>query len=406
VNAAGSDSGPTWSIPLSDVSVDQELREAAAEAVASGWWSMGPRVAEFERAFAEATGTPHAFALSSGTAALHLGLAACGCGPGDEVVLPSLNFVAAANTIRHTGATPVFCDISGPSNLNLDPNDLEAALTPRTKAIVALHYGGFPCDMQRVDALAGERGIALVEDAAHAVGATVDGRPCGSVGQVGCFSFFANKNLPLGEGGMLITSDAGVAESVRKLRSHGMTTLTWDRHLGHAHSYDVVAAGYNYRLDEIRAAMGLVQLRRLVDGNDLRGRLHRHYCGLLDGRAGITVPFAKPVSASGTRSSYHLAVVLLPEGIEREAVRGALAREGIQTSVHYPPIHNFTAYRDVGRPRPLPVTEHLEKRLLTLPLYPTLGEERVKRVAEALLAAVTALAGGAAPLHIARALEG
>ncbi|HKI92152.1 MAG TPA: DegT/DnrJ/EryC1/StrS family aminotransferase, partial [Gaiellaceae bacterium] len=309
MNAAGSIRDTIWAIPLSDFTVDEELRRAAGDAVASGWWSMGPNVAAFEEAFAEFTGARNAVALASGTAALHLGLAACGCGPGDEVVLPSLNFVAAANMIRQTGATPVFCDIAGRRDLNLDPDDLETALTPRTKAIVVLHYGGFPCDIGRVKALADDRGIALVEDAAHAPGASVDGSSCGSIGRIGCFSFFANKNLPLGEGGMLVTADDDVADLVRSLRSHGMTTLTWDRHRGHAHSYDVVAPGLNYRLDEIRAAIGLVQLERLEERNKARRRLYRRYAQLLDGSDGIAVPFA--TESPGTCSACHLAVAVL-----------------------------------------------------------------------------------------------
>jgi dTDP-4-amino-4,6-dideoxygalactose transaminase len=366
--------------------VDEELRAAAAEAVASGWWSLGPRVAAFEQAFADLAGSRHAFAVASGTAALHLALVACGVGPGDEVVLPALNFVAAANTIVHAGANPVFCDIVGAEDLNLDPADLQAALTKRTKAIVALHYGGFPCAVEQVRAVAEDRGIHLIEDAAHAPGATVGGVSCGSFGRVGCFSFFANKNLPLGEGGMVVTDDDEVAATIRSLRSHGMTTLTWDRHRGHAHSYDVVAAGYNYRLDEIHAALGLVQLPRLRHNNIARGRLHRRYVRLLDGVDEITIPFAS--ETPGTQPSHHLTVAVLPEGVDRAAVRAALDRERIQTSVHYPPIHRFSRYAEVGTARPLPATERVAERLLTLPLFPELGDERVERVARTLRAAV------------------
>ena len=244
-----------WRVPLSDIAVDDELVAAAGRALASGWWSTGPRVAEFEAAFARSVGVEHAVAVSSGTAALHLAAAACGCGPGDEVVMPSLNFVAAANVIGHLGATPVLCDV-GELDPSLDPDDLDAVAGPRTRAIVALHYGGVPCDMAAVRGIAARRGLVVIEDAAHAPGAEYRGRACGTLGDVGCFSFFSNKNLPIGEGGMVVTADGALAERVRRLRSHGMTALSWDHERGHAAGYDVAVTGFNYRLDEPRAAIG------------------------------------------------------------------------------------------------------------------------------------------------------
>jgi len=372
-------------VPLADILVDSELRAAVDEVVSSGWWSMGPKVLEFEQAFAEFCDVRHALAVANGTAALHLALLAAGCGPGDEVILPSLNFVAAANAIAHTGATPVFCDISGPDDLNLDPADLEAAIGPRTKAILVLHYGGFPCDMQAVRELSEQRGLIVIEDAAHAPGATWQGRPCGGLGLVGCFSFFSNKNLPLGEGGMIVTEDDALAERLRLLRSHGMTTLTWERHRGHASSYDVVAQGFNYRLDELRAAMGLVQLRRLPDENARRSTISARYRERLDGVNGITMPFGK--LEEGTTSAHHLAVVLLPEG-RRDDVRAFLSERRIQTSVHYPPIHLFSHYRDLGSRRPLPRTEAVAARVVTLPLYAHMRDDQIELVSEGLIDAL------------------
>lgn len=374
-----------WAVPLADVEVDEELLAAVHDAVASGWWSMGPRVEEFEQAFAQAVSARHALAVANGTAALHLALLAVGCGPGDEVILPSLNFVAAANTIVHVGATPVFCDVTGPDDLNLDPDDLERAITERTRAIVALHYGGAPCDMDAVREIAARHGLTVIEDAAHAPGATYRGERCGTMGAVGCFSFFSNKNLPLGEGGMITTDDDELAERLRLLRSHGMTTLTWDRHRGHAHAYDVVLPGFNYRLDEIRAAIGLVQLARLDEGNRARGRLDARYRARLAGSR-VEVPAPPPDHAA---SAHHLFVVLLPEGVDRTLVRQFLSERRIQTSVHYPPIHQFSAYARSAN-RPLPVTEALAERLLTLPLYPGLGEAQVELVATALEDALAA----------------
>jgi dTDP-4-amino-4,6-dideoxygalactose transaminase len=375
-----------WKVPLSDLVVDDELVDAVHEAVTSGWWSMGPRVAEFERAFADFTGAKHALAVANGTAALHMALLAVGCGPGDEVILPSLNFVAAANTILHTGATPVFCDVRGEADLNLDPADLEAAVTPATKVLLPLHYGGYACDMDAVLELAERQGLRVVEDAAHAPGATFGGRSCGTLGEVGCFSFFSNKNMPIGEGGMVVTDDDALAERLRLLRSHGMTTLTWDRHRGHAHSYDVVEHGFNYRLDEMRAAVGLVQLRRLPGENDARRRISASYRAALDGRKGLSMPFGDDMAREA--SSHHLAVALLPSESDRAQVRTTLTEAGIQTSVHYPPIHRFTRYAELGARRPLPRTDEVAERLVTLPLYGHMRDEDVERVASALLDAI------------------
>lgn len=369
-----------WRVPLSDVLVDDELLAAGHDTLASGWWSMGPRVEALETDFAALCETRHALAVSSGTAALHVALLAVGCGPGDEVVLPSLNFVAAANCVVHTQATPVFCDVVGEADLNLDPVDLEAALSERTRAVIVLHYGGHACDLAPVLALCRARGIAVIEDAAHAVGASCGGRPCGSLGDVGCFSFFANKNLPVGEGGMAVTDDAELAERMRLLRSHGMTTLTWDRHRGHAAGYDVLVPGYNYRLDEQRAALAAVQLARLRERNAARAVHARRYREALAGEQGLLVPFEHDDGAS-----HHLFVVVLPEHVSRDALRDALAARRIQTSVHYPPIHLFSAYAGWAGGRPLPRTELLASRILTLPLYPHMTAEQVDEVAGALL---------------------
>jgi len=327
----------------------------------------------------------HAFAVANGTAALHLALLAAGCAPGDEVVLPSLNFVAAANAIAHTGAAPVFCDVLGPDDLNLDPADLEAAVGPRTKAVVVLHYGGFPCDMGAVHEIAERHGLKVIEDAAHAPGGTWQGKKCGGLGLAGCFSFFSNKNLPIGEGGMITTDDEDLADSIRLLRSHGMTTLTWERHRGHASSYDVVAQGFNYRLDELRAAMGLVQLSRLPAENEARSKIAARYREALDGVEGITMPFREV--DDGTTPAHHLAVVLLPEGT-RDAVRATLVDQRIQTSVHYPPIHLFSQYKEIGSKRPLPRTEAVAERILTLPLYAHMSDEQVELVTRNVLEAL------------------
>jgi dTDP-4-amino-4,6-dideoxygalactose transaminase len=373
-----------WLVPLSDVEIDEEIEAAVQAVVRSGWWSMGPKVAEFEHEFARFCGSKHAFAVSNGTAALHLALLATGCGPGDEVVVPSLTFVAAANSIAHTGATPVFCDIEGADDLTLSPADLERVIGPATRAVIVMHYGGHPCQMEAILDIARRRGLAVIEDAAHAPGASWRGRMCGTIGDVGCFSFFSNKNLPTGEGGMVVTDDDAIAARIRLLRSHGMTTLTWDRHRGHAHSYDVVLPGFNYRLDEIRASIGLVELRRLEQKNADRARLVAFYRAALDGANGLSMPFP---AKEGVISSHHLAVLVLPERCSREDFRASLASRGIQTSVHYPPVHTFSAYQRLGSRRPLPVTRAFASRLVTLPLYPHMSDTDALAVTNAVFAA-------------------
>jgi dTDP-4-amino-4,6-dideoxygalactose transaminase len=225
----------------------------------------------------------------------------------------------------------------------------------------------------------------VIEDAAHALGARWKGRTCGTFGDVGCFSFFANKNLPVGEGGMMVTDDDALADRLRLLRSHGMTTLTWERHRGHASSYDVVAQGFNYRLDELRAAMGLHQLSRLPDENTRRGEISARYRERLDGVSGVSMPFGE--LEEGTTSAHHLAVALLPEG-RRDDVRAVLSERRIQTSVHYPPIHLFSYYEALGSRRPLPRTEAVAARVVTLPLYAHMGDEQVELVIEGVLEAL------------------
>lgn len=374
-----------WDVPLSDIRVDDELLIAGRDAIASGWWSMGPRVSEFEERFREMVGTRHAFAVANGTAALHLALLAVDSGPGDEVILPALNFVAAANSIVRTGATPVFCDIVGEHDLNLDPSDLEAAIGPRTKAIIVLHYAGFACDLAAVLEIAEARGIAVIEDAAHAPGAVWGSRRLGSIGAAGCFSFFSNKNLPVGEGGMVVTSDELVAQRIKSLRSHGMTTLTWQRHTGHASSYDVVDAGFNYRMDELRAALATVQLGRLSTNNDARRAHAARYRAGLHGLHGIVLPFDDETAQA--TSAHHLVVAVLPAGVDRDDVRARMQEARVQTSVHYPPIHRFTQYAGVSE-RPLPATDGVSDRLVTLPLYPHMTDTQVDEVVSALARAV------------------
>ena len=371
-----------WRIPLSDIDFGPEEEQAVLEVVKSRWLSMGAVTQQFEQEFAAFTRARHAIAVTNATAALHMACVAAGLGPGDEVILPSLTFVATANAVRYTGALPVFADIESEACLNISPQSIEACLTSRTRAILVVHYGGYACDMPAVLAIAHKYGLAVIEDAAHAIGSQLDGRMLGAWGQSGCFSFFSNKNMTTGEGGMLVTDDDELAGKLRILRSHGMTSLTWDRHKGHAWSYDVVDLGYNYRIDEIRSALGRVQLKKLARNNQLRRERTALYHELLQELCpSVAIPFQEHPGVSAC----HLLPVLLPEGAGREAFMEQMKSRGIQTSIHYPPVHHFTAYQDLTAhaPSDLKCTESLAAREVTLPLYPALSEADVTLVVEA-----------------------
>jgi dTDP-4-amino-4,6-dideoxygalactose transaminase len=380
-----------WRVPLADVALDDDDIAAVADTYRSGWLSMGPRTASFERAFAEFVGADHAVAVASGTAALHLVCLAAGLGPGDEVIVPSLTFVASVNAIAYTGARPVFADIEALGEPWLSAAAAEAAITPSTKAILTVAYGGHPGQIAALTRLAERRGLILLEDAAHAVGGRSLGRHLGTFGLAGAFSFFANKNLAIGEGGAVVTNDATVATRVRLMRSHGMTSLTWDRHEGHASSYDVVSLGFNYRLDEPRARLAERLLTRLDDDNRRRRSLDERYRSALTGLPGIE-PTEPPPSGPGERPAHHLFTVVLRDGVDRDAFRAALAERGIQTSVHYPPAHRFTLY--AGAAPSLPRTEAYAARAVTLPLFPHMTLEQQDLVLDAIgsaLGAATAL---------------
>ncbi|MCX6896751.1 MAG: DegT/DnrJ/EryC1/StrS family aminotransferase [Verrucomicrobia bacterium] len=260
-------------IPLSDLDYGPEEEAAVLRVLKSRWLSMGPETKAFEEEFAALTGTRHAQAVANGTAALHLAFLALGLQPGDEIIQPAVNFVATANMSRALGITPVFADIVSLAEPALDPAEIERLITPRTRAVVVMHYGGYPCRMAEISALCRKHKLALIEDACHAVGAVyaaAHGRQAGNLGDIACFSFFSNKNIAVGEGGMITTNRDDLAEKIRLLRSHGMSTLTWDRHRGHAATYDVLAHGYNYRIDDIRSALGRAQLAKLLRNNQRR----------------------------------------------------------------------------------------------------------------------------------------
>ena len=372
-------------IPVFDVRLTEDDVEAVAQCLRSGWLTMGPRIEAFEAAFAESLGVPHAVAVSSCTAALHLAYLAAGVGPGDEVVVPAMTFVATAAAVRHCGATPVPADILGPDDLGVDPDDVARRLSPRTKAVCAVHYGGYAAAVAPLRRLCEERGLALIEDAAHAPSAWARGvsGKLGTLGLAGAFSFFSNKILSCGEGGLLATRDAAVAAYARRARSHAMTTNTWERHRGRAAGYDVVGVGFNYRLDEPRAALLHARLGGLEANIERRREVVRRYRELLRGCDGVTVPYRDDEVADS--SCYLMAVLVDAE--RRDDVRARMGERGVQTTVCYPALHEFTAYLAAGRHR-LPRAESVARRQITLPLYPHLTEAQQDRVVEALLDAL------------------
>jgi dTDP-4-amino-4,6-dideoxygalactose transaminase len=371
-----------WRYPLSDIDLGKEEEREVLKVLRTRWLSTGPVTEKFEKSFSEYLGKGYAIAVSNGTAALHLALASLQLKEGDEVILPSLTFIATANAVLYVGAKPVFADIVGTDDLNISPQEIEEKITKRTKVILAMHYGGYPCNMGSIMGIAKRHGLYVVEDAAHAPGAEYQRKKCGLIGDMGCFSFFSNKNLASGEGGMVVTGNGEWAERVRRMRSHGMEALSWDKYHGRISSYDIERLGYNYRITEIQSALGLVQLKKLDRNNGKRRRLTEIYRSELQGVKGISIPFLK----SKGHPSYHLFPILVDAdpGASPYIERGRLIEDlryfRIQASVHYPPIHLFFFYRrKFGfKEGMLPKTEEVSRREITLPLHPRMDTRDVK----------------------------
>ncbi len=370
-----------WKVPFFDLVLGDEEKQAVLSVMESNWMTSGPMIADFESAFSTATGADvQSVAVSSATAALHLSLLALGIGSDDEVIVPSLTFVACANVIRYVGATPVFADVTSELDWNISPTDVAAKITSRTRAIMVVHYAGYPCNMDKLLTISQKYGLALIEDCSHAPLGTWKGQPLGTFGDTGCFSFFSNKNMTTGEGGMIISRNQQLIERFRILRTHGITTSTYQRFKGHAYGYDVAELGYNYRLDEMRAAIGIVQLRKLLFFNAQRKeRVERYRCLIAERLPQVSVPFAK----YHTDSSYHIFPVLLPgdQDVRDNAIRD-MADRGVQCSIHYRPIHMFSAYQGVIAT--VPVTDRIAGSILTLPLFPSLTDAQMDMVVDVL----------------------
>jgi dTDP-4-amino-4,6-dideoxygalactose transaminase len=369
-----------WRVPLTDIVVPEEDVRAVLDCLESGWLTMGPRTQAFERGLADYVGTPNAVALSSGTAALHLALLAAGIGAGDEVIAPAFTFVASASAARFVGAVPVLCDVKSAYEFNIDPLDVERRITPRTRAVVAVHFCGYTADVTALRRLCDEHSLILIEDCAQAIGARIDdtGRQVGTIGELGAFSFFSKKQLCVGEGGMVTTASDELADRVRLFRSHAMTSSTWDRHRGHDPAYDVVDIGFNYRLDEPRAAFGLSRLSRLAESIEARRASVRYYRERLADVPGIELCFDE---AAVEHSSHFAFAVLLADRQTRDRFRDYLKEDGIQTT-WYPALHSFTEYRRFAPPDGLPRALEVADRHCALPLSATMTIDEVDTVVE------------------------
>lgn len=362
-----------YKIPLFNVNFDEREARAAYETIQSGWVSTGPKNEQLEQLFVDTWKVGYAVSMTNCTSALHVCCMVCGLGPGDEVLVPSLTFAASVNCIRYVGATPVFCDIVGSKHVNIDPKEIEKNITPKTKAIVVVHMAGFPAMMDEILEIAHIHGLKVIEDACHGPLSEYKGKMLGTLGDCAAFSFFSNKNISTGEGGMFVTNNEDMAKKARLLRSHGMTTMSYQRASGHATTYDILELGYNYRMDDIRAAIAIEQLKKLPSDLDTRANVRRRYVEQLAGVKDVVVPFA---DNKGFVSNYIMPVVIAKgDASYRDAIREKMHDAGIQTSVHYPAVHRFSVYKDY--PAFLPQTEYVTDHEITLPMYAALTMDQV-----------------------------
>ncbi len=359
---------------------EEELLEVI-DTLNTGWLSRGPKCALFEERFASFVGSKYAVAVNSCTAAMFLALKAMDIGPGDEVLTSPLTFAATANVIVHTGALPVFADIS-PKTLNIDPDEIAQKISPRTKVILPVHYAGRACDMDRILELAAAHGLKVLEDAAHAVYTRYKGRMVGSIGDATAFSFYVTKNLSTGEGGMLTTDDVELAHKVRLLSLHGMDTDAWKRYTAKGSwYYRVLLPGYKCNMTDLQASLGLRQLERLAEMQRIREAYARAYNEGLKGLEGIVLPHADEEG----RHAWHLYVVQIDEkqaGLSRQSFIEELKRRGIGTSVHFIPVHLHPYYATAYgyKEGDFPAAESAYRKLVSLPLYPKMTEDDVEKV--------------------------
>jgi len=366
-------------IPLFRLNYDKKEEEAVVDTLRSKWISTGPKCEQIEDFFSGRIGAKFGLSVTNCTSALHLAMLTAEIGTGDEVLVPSLSFVATANAVRYVGAEPVFCDIVSATDLTIDPNEIEQKITDRTRAIVPMHYGGFGSHMEKIKSIATKNNLTIIEDASHAPLSRYKEDYLGTIGDIGCFSFYSNKNISAGEGGMLVTDNEKYYEKAQLLRSHGMTSLAYERK-ERMNSYDVVELGYNYRMDDIRASLILVQMKKLAQQIDQLSQIRTYYEEALDDIDEIEVPFQ---DYGYTATNYIFPIIIKnSDAIKRDQIRQYLKKNGIQTSVHYPAIHNFSIYdhKNVD----LSKTEYISENEISLPIFPSIEKSEIDYIADKL----------------------
>ena len=379
------ESAPARTVPFYRPDIGDDEIAAVVDTLRSGWLTVGPRTQEFEQEFARAVGAPHAVAVSSCTAALHLALDALDVEPGDEVITSTLTFAATGATIVHSGARPVLVDCTR-DTLNLDPADVARKVTPRTRAVVPVHFAGQPAAMDEILDFARRHGLKVIEDAAHALPASYRGRTVGTIGDLTAFSFYATKNLTTGEGGMLTLADAALADQLRSRRLHGMSRDAWRRYSAQGSwRYDVSYPGFKYNMTDVAASMGLVQLRRLPALHRRRQQIVALYDEMLRDRPELEPLVTRP----DVMHAWHLYVVRIrPERlrVDRDALIEHLKAEGVGTAVHFIPLHLHSFYRDAFgyRPEHFPVASAAAESILSLPLFTLMSDDDVRYVATTL----------------------
>ena len=373
---------------IADVT-DAEI-DAVVDVLKSGWLTTGARAREFETEFARFIGVKHAVAVNSATAAMHLALEAIGLKRGDEVIVPAMTFAATAEVVLYFGARPVLGDCD-PETLTMRAEDIEPLITERTRAVIPVHYGGHPCDMDPILALARARGLKVIDDAAHSLPASYRGRAVGTLADATAFSFYATKTLTTGEGGMLTTDDDAIADRARIMSLHGISRHAWNRYSAEGSwRYEILAPGFKYNLTDIAAALGLVQLKRQAEITAGRARVAAAYAARLAGIDGISLP----VRRDDVEHAWHLYPIRVDgarAGIDRDAMINALRQRGVGTSVHFIPLHHHPLYQQTFgyRPGDFPNADRAFEQILSLPIYPGLSGEQIERVA----AEVARLAG-------------
>ncbi|MCU0844852.1 MAG: DegT/DnrJ/EryC1/StrS family aminotransferase [Spirochaetes bacterium] len=378
----------TISVPFHKPHITDAEIEAVAAVLRSGWLTMGPKTVEFEESFRVRIGAAHAIAVSSATAALHLALVAAGIGEGDEVIVPAMTFASSAEVVRYQNAVVVMADIERDTHL-LDARRLEEKITPRTRAVMPVHYGGLPCDMDRIMDIARRRGLVVIEDAAHSLPAEYHGKTVGIIGDFTCFSFYATKTLAVGEGGMITTENADWAERLRSLRLHGIGKDAWKRYsVEGSWAYDVTEIGYKYNMTDISAAIGVEQLKKLDWMNGRRAAVASAYDVAFAG-ADALVPYGKREGRSSAWHLYPLRLNLDALSIDRARFIVELKERGIGASVHFIPLYRFMHYQKMGyRAADFPECEWAFEREVSLPIYPGMGDDAVNVVIEAVLAII------------------